>query len=182
MRRLAALGVAAVITSGCTTYGSTSGSGNSIIAAGYQASDTLIEIARPELDPDRPIIVATVVDIDQLERSSTLGRYISESVSARFTQHRYRMVEMKFQNAVYMKRDEGEMMLTREIRDIASAHRAQAVIVGTYSRGNSTVLINLKVVQPETNIVLAAFDYALRMNRDVCALVNRNARDCPYDW
>ena len=30
------------------------------------------------------------------------------------------MVEMKFRNNVYMARDQGEMMLTRELRDIAS--------------------------------------------------------------
>lgn len=180
MRALAGIALAAGLAAGCVTIDSAPGAG--IIAAGYHASDALIAIARPELDPERPIIVATVVDIDQLERSSTLGRYISESVSARFTQNRYRMVEMKFQNAVYMKRDEGELMLTREIRDIANAHRAQAVIVGTYSRASSTVLVNLKVVRPESNIVIAATDYALRMNRDVCALVYREARDCPYDW
>ena len=103
---------------------------------------------------------------------------MSESVSARFTQSHYRMVEMKFQNSVYMKRSEGELMLTRQIRDIAHAHQAQAVVVGTYSRANSTVFINLKVVKPESNIVIGAQDYSLRINRDVCMMISRDARAC----
>ena len=176
--RIAAI-VFAALLAGCATY---SGEGPGIIQAGYRASDALIDIARLELDRERPIIVATVVDIDQLERSSTLGRWISENVSARFTQNRYRMIEMKFQKAVYMKRDEGELMLTREIRDIAAAHQAQAVVVGTYSRARSAVLVNLKLVQPESNIVLGAVDYALSMSPDVCSLVYRDWRDCPSDW
>jgi TolB-like protein len=149
-----------------------------LIASNYRAADALIAIARPHLDADKPIIIATVVDIDDLEHSSTLGRYVSESVSARFTQSHYRMVEMKFQNSVYMKRSEGELMLTRQIRDIAHAHQAQAVVVGTYSRANTTVFINLKVVKPESNIVIAAQDYSLRINRDVCVMITRDTRNC----
>lgn len=123
-----------------------------------------------------------MVDIDDLERSSTLGRFVSESVSARFTQNRYKMVEMKFQNAVYMKSGEGELMLTRQIRDIASYHQAQAVVVGTYSRASSTVFVNLKVVRPESNIVIAAHDYSLRMSKDVCIMINRDSRNCHERW
>lgn len=151
----------------------------SLIAANYHATDALAAAARPQLDADRPIIVATVVDIDDLERSSTLGRYVSESVSARFTQNGFRMIELKFQNAVYMKTGEGELMLTRQIREIARSHQAQAVVVGTYSRALSAVLVNLKVVRPESNIVIAAQDYALPMSRDVCVLIHRDPARCP---
>lgn len=146
--------------------------------ANYRASDLLIATARSQLDVDKPIIIATIVDLDDLESSSTLGRYLSESISARFTQNRYKMVEMKFQNSVYMKSGEGELMLTRQIREIASSHQAQAVVVGTYSRASSTVYINLKVVKPESNIVLAAQDYSLPMTRDICVMLNRDLRRC----
>lgn len=148
----------------------------------YGAADALIALARPQLDPDRPIIIATLVDIDDLERPSTLGRYVSESVSARFTQSRYRMVEMKLQNAVYMKSGQGELMLTRQVREIAATHQAQAIVVGTYSRASSSVFINLKVVKPESNIVIAAQDYSLRMNRDLCMMLTRDERACRDRW
>ena len=172
----------ALLLAGCAVSPAYETDAVPLIAANYQASDALVTLAKGQLDPDKPIIVATVVDIDDLERSSTLGRFISESVSARFTQSRYRMVEMKFQNAVYMKKGEGELMLTRQIREIASAHQAQAVIVGTYSRAASAVFVNLKVVVPESNLVIAATDYSLRMNRDVCMMILRDARACSERW
>ena len=173
---LAPLAIAAILAGCATTPGFDSGSG--LIAANYAAADRLVEGARTHLDPARPIIVATVVDIDELERSSTLGRYISESVSSRFTQHRYRMIEMKLQGAVYMKKGEGELMLTRELREIATAHQAQAVIVGTYSRARNAVLVNVKLVQPESNVVLGAVDYPIAAGRDICAMLTRDAREC----
>jgi TolB-like protein len=174
MRTLLACAALAAGLAGCAT----AGGGSGLIAANYAAADRLVEVARAQLDPARPIIVATIVDIDELERSSTLGRHISESVSSRFTQHRYRMIEMKFQNSVYMKKGEGELMLTRELREIASSHQAQAVIVGTYSRARDTVLVNVKIVQPESNVVLGAVDYPIGVSRDVCSMAWRDTRDC----
>jgi TolB-like protein len=149
-----------------------------VLMANYQAADNLVSLATAELNPAKPIIIATVVDIDDLGHSSTLGRFISESVSARFTQRRYKMVEMKLQHAVYMKKSEGELMLTRQIREIASSHQAQAVIVGTYSKAGSVVFVNLKMVRPETDIVLAAQDYALPMSHDVCVMLYGEVSRC----
>ena len=178
MKKLA-VAAAALLASGCAWYGGYEEGSRYVIATNYHASDALIAMARPSLDTGRPLLMATIVDINDLERSSTLGRLVSENVSARFTQSGYRMVEMKFQNAVYMRRNEGEFVLTREIRDIANNHQAQAVVLGTYSRAGGTVFLNLKVVQPDSNLVLAAQDYALGVNRDVCLLLGGDTRGCP---
>lgn len=183
MRTLLACAALALALSGCAAGGGFD-SGSGLIAANYLAADRLVDGARSQLDPGRPIIVATIVDIDELERSSTLGRYISESVSSRLTQHRYRMIEMKLQGAVYMKKGEGELMLTRELREIATAHQAQAVVVGTYSRARNAVLVNVKLVQPESNVVLGAVDYPLAADRDICTMLTRDPRSCRdlYDY
>jgi TolB-like protein len=153
-----------------------------VFAANYRATDALVATGRSQLDFDKPIIIATIVDIDDLERSSTLGRFLSESVSARLTQNGYRMVEMKFQNSVYMKNGEGELMLTRHIREIANSHQAQAVVVGTYSRASTAVFINLKVVKPESNVIVAAQDYSLPMSKDICVMLARDVKGCAERW
>jgi len=137
---------------------------NPLTPANYAAAETLLSNLQGQLDPSLPLLAATVVNIDALDSSSTLGRVISEQVSARFTLAGLRMIEMKFRNNVYMARDQGEMMLTREIRDIANSHRAQAVIVGTYAQSSEMVFVNLKVIQPETNVVLAVHDYVLPLD------------------
>lgn len=122
----------------------------------------------------QPLLTATVVNIDILEKSSTLGRLISEQVAGRFTQAGYRMVEMKFGNAVYMKRDQGELMLTREISNLAKTHDAQAVVVGTYGESNDFVFVNLKVIQPTTNVVLAVHDYVMPLDISTKSLLRRS--------
>lgn len=144
---------------------------NQLLPANYKAADALLAQVRASLGKAQPLIIATVVNIDNLDQSSTLGRLISEQVAARFTQSGYRMVEMKFRNSVYVKRNQGELMLTREIGDLALSHDAQAVIVGTYGQSDEYVFINLKVIQPASNIVLAVQDYVLPLNSSIKALL-----------
>ena len=144
-----------------------------LMTSNYAVADNLIAESQYILSKEHPIIIATIVNIDNLGSSSTLGRLISEQVSARFTNSGFRMVEMKFQNSVYMKKSEGELMLTRQIAEIASSHNAQAVIVGTYAVGSTSVFVNLKIVQPETNIVLAASDYVIPLSRHTRSLLSK---------
>lgn len=120
-----------------------------------------------------PFIVATLVNIDQLEQSSTFGRLISEQVASRMTQLGFGVVELKVRNGVYMKRNEGEFLLTREIKEVASAHKAQAVIVGTYAESSTMVYVNLKLVNPANSMILSAYDYALPMDKQVRSMMRK---------
>ncbi|MTW13439.1 hypothetical protein GM658_22785 [Pseudoduganella eburnea] len=134
---------------------------NQFIAASYQAADALLKQLSGRVVAGKPLIVATVVNIDALDQSSTLGRLVSEQVSTRMAQGGLQMLDMKLRNALYMKRQQGEMMLTREVADVARTHDAQAVVAGTYGETSDAVFINIKVVQPQTNQVLAATDFVL---------------------
>ncbi|MCL2524479.1 MAG: FlgO family outer membrane protein [Betaproteobacteria bacterium] len=142
-----------------------------IITANYRAADALLGQIQTRLNKGQSLIVATVVNIDALDKSSTLGRLISEQVAGRFTQAGYRMIEMKFGNAIYMQRNQGELMLTREIDNLAKSYDAQAVVVGTYGVSSDFVYVNLKVIQPGSNVVLAVHDYVLPLDPAVRSLL-----------
>jgi hypothetical protein len=139
-----------------------------VIAINYAAADSLVRQAQSQLVADRPILIATVVKIDALESSSTLGRVTSENIASRITNAGHKVIEMKFGNAVYMKQNEGEMVLTREITSIAKTHNAQAVAVGSYGIGTDSVYINIKLVRPGVeNGVIAAYDYAIPRTKEI---------------
>lgn len=120
-----------------------------------------------------PFIVATLSNIDQLETSSTLGRLISEQVTSRLAQLGQSVVELKVRNGVFMRRNEGEFLLTREIQDVAKAHKAQAIIVGTYAASESFVYVSLKIVDPANSQILTAYDYAHPLNKQVKSLLRK---------
>lgn len=149
---------------------------STFIATNYKASDALITQLGGKLNNSQPMIVATIVNIDDLNSSSTFGRLASEQVSARFSQSGFTMIEMKFRDFVYMKQDQGELLLTREIKDVAQSHNAQAVIVGTYALTGESIFVNLKVIQPSTNVVLAVQDYTFPMDANLKSMTKVSGR------
>lgn len=133
-----------------------------IIKTSYIAADALIsQIGTTLPATEAQLIVATLVNINRLDESSPFGRLVSEQIANRFTQNGYRIVETKLRNQLYMKRQEGELTLSREVRDIAKKHSVRAVVSGTYTDGSDRIYVSLKLIEIDNNIVMAAFDYFL---------------------
>ena len=149
-------------------------SSNQFIEANYKAADSLLHQVSSKLFADKPVIMATIVNSDALEQTTNLGRLGSEKLSTRLSQGGLNMLEMKLRNSVYLKRNTGELMLTREIGEVAQAHNAQAIVVGSYAETSDMVFINVKVIQPNTNYVLAGQDYVLAKEAIVRSMLQRN--------
>lgn len=143
-----------------------------ITGASYAAADALMAQLKPALDAETPLISATVVNLNRLDESSPLGRLIAEQVAGRLAQTGHRMLDVRLRNQIYMKRNEGELVLTREVRDIAKQHNARAIVTGTYVDSSERVFVSLKVIEFETNVVMAAFDYQLEKDSLVRSLMN----------
>ncbi len=165
--------LATLLFSGCLGNTQPTPAKMGITELNYQAADKLI--AQSQLPKEAVLIMATVVDIDDIEKSSTLGRLISEHIASRLVHKDMHVIEMKFRENVYMKHNEGEMMLTREIGKIAKNYSANAVVVGTYAIGSSAVFVNLKVIDPRTNVALSATSYTLPMNDDIEDLLGKHS-------
>lgn len=144
-----------------------------ITKASYLAADALIAQIDPTFSAETPFIAATLVNINRLDASSPLGRLISEQVAARFVQKSFHVLELKLRNDIYMKRNEGELMLTREVREIARRHNAKAIIAGTFTDSYDRVFVNIKVIDFETNVVIGAVDYFLERDDLVRSLLSQ---------
>lgn len=164
----------AIPTQKVVTYAEAANS--QFIQTNYAATDKLINQLKFNAAPNSTLIISTLVNIDELESSSTLGRLVSEQISARFTQKSYRAIELKFRESVYMAQGQGELMLTRDVRDLANAHAAEAVVVGTYAQSRDFIYINLKVIHPNTNTVLAVHDYALPLDANNRSMLSNRLR------
>ncbi|GAB3249586.1 FlgO family outer membrane protein [Chitinimonas naiadis] len=157
------------LLSGCAHY--QAGVKNPLIRASYDAADQLAALSSPMVAKDAPLIVATFVNIDRLTESSTLGRVLAEQVAARFTQRGYPMVELKLRGNVFVREGKGELLLSREVKDISLAHNVQAVVVGTYAVTPDKIFLNLKIVRPMDNRVLSAHNIALDLDETTQALL-----------
>jgi len=168
MKRRTCLGLMATLALGaCTTM--EDGLGADLIKLNYRATDALMQGVT--LDPAQPVLVATLVDQEELSESSRLGRLVSEHIASRLSNRGVRVVELKLREQLFMKGSTGALLLSREVRDVSKAHSAQAVVVGTYTSSGQTLYISLKLVKPEGNTVVSAHDYVMPLNANIKGLL-----------
>lgn len=142
------------------------------IATNHAAADHLLTQGPHLLAKTRPLLTATLADIDALEHSSTLGRMISEQISARASALGYTAVEIKLRG--FPKRTPaGEFLLSRELQDLGQTHNASAAIVGSYALGEELIYVNLKLIDLRNGTILNGYNYSLPRNRNLNMLTDK---------
>ena len=156
-----------------------------LVRTSYQAVDTLLKgvqnISALRGNPQHngvytnpPILVASFVNIDNVQRSSTFGRVIAEQMASRLSQKGYKVIEMKMRSdSIFIKEQTGELMLSRELRQISQKHKAYAVIVGTYGVSKYVVYLTAKLIRTKDNVILSAYDYSLPVGPDTKIMLRR---------
>ena len=118
-----------------------------------------------------PVLVATVVNVNDLRRAAPLGRTLSEQYASFMVTNGFNVKELKLRGDVFVREDTGEMMLSREIKDIAKIHSAGLVLVGTYSAAAQVTFVSLKLVRTDSGQIVRGYDYALPNDADVAKLL-----------
>lgn len=130
-----------------------------LVGASYYLADTLERNLSEAISPAEPLMVASFVNVDRLQESSTTGRILAEQVASRFVQNGYRVKEIKLRQAsVFVRQEKGEFLLSRDLKEIGRTHQATNVIVGTYAQGYNRVYVSAKVVRTDDSVVVAAAD------------------------
>ncbi len=138
-------------------------------------------IGNYDRDPlgDTPVLVATIVNVNDMRRTAPLGRTLSEQYASQMATLGFNVKEMKLRGDVFIREETGELLLSREIKDIARSHNASMVLVGTYSAAANFTYVSLKFVRSQDSRIIRAYDYALPNDKDVTKLLqvaNANAR------
>ena len=182
---IAALASATVLA-GCSTWGTPAqpastvrteptyqaADANNFLASSQDAINKLTATVAPQAVGTGPVLVATVVNVNNTNTSAPLGRTLSEIYANQMTARGFHVKEVKLRTDLYVREGTGELMLSREMRDIARSQNASMVVVGTYSPAANFTYVSLKLVRTEDSRILAGYDYALPNDRDVTRLVN----------
>jgi len=150
------LGLILVFITGCVY------SGTFLDKLSYKNKNAVKELVeKASLKKDDTVIVATVANINDLKKSSKLGRTLSEQISAALVNEGIKVKELKFSKTVFVKRKNGEFMLSRDVKDIADKIKVNYVVAGVYSVAKNAVYVNLKIIDPSTDIIISSSDYVV---------------------
>jgi TolB-like protein len=145
-----------------TEYVLTSG----LVKSGYVIADSLVSNAKFPIRSNDTILVASFVNINNLQESSTLGRMLAEHVASRLSQRGYKVIDMRLRTeSVFMQEGKGEFLLSRDLREVSKKHNASAVVVGTYGEALYGVYVSARVINPADSTIISSCDYGLALGR-----------------
>ncbi len=127
--------------------------------AAYKLDKNLVH----KLNRSLPIMKTSLVDIDNMEQTSTFGRYLGDQIGDDFSQYGYKVIETKLRkSSLAMKKKRGEFILSRDTQKVAKNNQVQAVISGTYCQGSRYVYISVKIISTQDRSVLSSCDLKVR--------------------
>lgn len=169
-RPLVALGLALAL-SACTTLSAPPTPPERLDEVLETATRAMVE-ATPVLAEYGPLIPTTVVDVDDLNRSSTLGRLASEIVAAELTRSGLRVREIRLRGRLYIEEHTGELMLSRLAQRLGIDQGARSLLVGTYAVGDERLYLTLRIVRIGDGNALAATQLSLPLTNDLRAMLD----------
>ncbi|MEW6517958.1 MAG: FlgO family outer membrane protein [Thermodesulfobacteriota bacterium] len=113
------------------------------------ADDLIVLLADP--DPVNGtladgLVVTTFVDINNLYRTSSFGRYVAGQLMNEMQRWAIRVIDMRKSLSVVVQEKRGEFGLSRNPEEIPSAHEARAMLTGTYLVGEKEIIVNASIV------------------------------------
>lgn len=172
----------ALSTAGCATMDGAPhrvAYANSLDALIYAAADQIVDSpdSNANMALNRPIVVATSVNVDDLSESSTFGRLASQLVASRLAQRGYAVRDVTYTRALTVTPETGEMVLSRETSRIAAEYDAQAVVAGAYAVGGENIYLNLRLLNAADGRVLSTVDVAIPVNEDTQRMIVTGRND-----
>ncbi|MBU0910277.1 MAG: hypothetical protein KKA54_12460 [Proteobacteria bacterium] len=102
------------------------------------------------------LVVTTFVDINNLYRTSSFGRYVAGQLMNEMQRYSYQVIEMRKNLSVVVQEKRGEFGLSRNPEEIPSSHEAGAMLTGTYLVGEREIIVNASIVDNRRGELLSS--------------------------
>ena len=136
----------------------------------YVAVDELL--AQCETKDCGRLLVATLVDINDVGRTSMFGRQISEFHASRLSQRSVDVIHATVRQDHMIIRENGPFLVSRDIQNLAADYNAKFALVGTYGVVSEEVTVSLRLVSTVDDSTLAAVDYELPHSKSVVDMLS----------
>ncbi len=101
------------------------------------------------------LLPTTFVNLDDLSKTSTFGRFCSEQLAEEMKLRDYGVVELRRLTELLILPRTGELGLGRDTAEIFNTYKANAILFGTYTIAAQQVVLSVRLVQTKTNSLMA---------------------------
>lgn len=101
------------------------------------------------------LTVNTFVNLNNLYKTSSLGRYISEQLIGELQLAGVEVIEVRKSAGLMIHEGHGEYGLSRVMEELSYVHASQAMVVGTYTYAGDQIFLNARLLRNSDGMVLS---------------------------
>lgn len=105
---------------------------------------------------DDGIAVCAFVDLKNLYKSSSFGRYLAEQLMSEFQQQGYPVVEIRKSIGITMQEKRGEYGLSRNPEEVKADPAARTMLTGTYTLTGDSILVNARIMDNKDAVLISS--------------------------
>ncbi len=121
---------------------------------------------------EKTIVVTTIADLNNLRRSTTFGRAISDALMTELTRQGLSVTEIRAADFIATAEKKGEFLLSRSPAKMKQAIPADLIITGTFTETPHTVIINIRLIDIKTKTSLSAVSKEIVKTSPISAMLN----------
>lgn len=146
---------------------------SAITAAVRQAAAQLSRDINPNVK-SRPTIVASIVDSEDLQKTSAFGRVVAQQLMYQLQAIGWPVVDLRVSRELTMK-PEGEFVLSRDLSKARGSLQVGNVVSGTYTDSGGAIVVSLQVNDLGTGTVLTTAQMTSEINPYIASLFREDA-------
>lgn len=148
---------------------------SSLSAENFMAADVIAEQMGGKVSRNSPVLITSMVQLNDLRHSSMLGRLVMQQISSRISQFGYKVLESRLKKKYSIIPKEGEFILSRDVSELMKKeYNAQVVLVGSYVPTPYRVYVSIRLLRIADGVVVAAHEYTLKNRREFAVLLRED--------
>lgn len=124
----------------------------------------LIQNAYAGIADEDVLTVNTFVNLNNLYKTSSLGRYLGEQTIGELQAAGMAVIDVRKSNSLMIREGYGEYGLSRDMEELSPTHGSQAMVVGTYSFAHGQILLNARILRNVDGMVLSHANLAFALD------------------
>jgi hypothetical protein len=142
-----------------------------LIEVSHDAVDTLKDDLKVRIPPGSLIIVSTLLHVDDLKKTSSFGRIMSDQIASALHNSGYRIIGMELPIDLFVMKEGGMLHLSDETKKIIKQYGAAAIVGGVYAPGKKSVYVSLRMIDTASTNIISSTDLSVPMGPDAKTLV-----------
>lgn len=101
------------------------------------------------------VIITSFTNLNKLTETTSFGRLIAENLMHELQVRKWQVYEIRLSNNITID-DSGEFILSRDINALKDQYKVGGIVTGTYSSVEGDILVNARVIDMNSGMLLSS--------------------------